>query len=59
MERTLSIIKPDGVARGLMGEVIKRLEDSDRFSQVTIAVIDRADLGQLTFMLILEREEVE
>ena len=26
MERTLSIIKPDGVARGLGGEVIKRLE---------------------------------
>ncbi len=26
MERTLSIIKPDGVRRGLIGEVIKRLE---------------------------------
>ena len=26
MERSLSIIKPDGVLRGLMGEVIKRLE---------------------------------
>ncbi|MDH3345187.1 MAG: nucleoside-diphosphate kinase [Desulfobacteraceae bacterium] len=26
MERTLSIIKPDGVARGIIGEVIKRLE---------------------------------
>ena len=26
MERTLSIIKPDGVANGLIGEVIKRLE---------------------------------
>src|SRR3990172_2015341 len=26
MERTLSIIKPDGVARGLVGDVIKRLE---------------------------------
>ncbi len=26
MERTLSIIKPDGVARGLMGEVIGRFE---------------------------------
>lgn len=25
-ERTLSIIKPDGVARGLIGEVIKRFE---------------------------------
>lgn len=28
MERTLSIIKPDGVARGLIGEVVKRLEDN-------------------------------
>lgn len=26
MERTLSIIKPDGVSRGLIGEVIKRFE---------------------------------
>ncbi len=28
MERTLSIIKPDGVNRGLIGGVIKRLESS-------------------------------
>jgi len=28
MERTLSIIKPDGVARGIIGEVIKRLEEN-------------------------------
>ncbi|MBW1842398.1 MAG: nucleoside-diphosphate kinase, partial [Deltaproteobacteria bacterium] len=28
MERTLSIIKPDGVGRGVIGEVIKRLEDN-------------------------------
>ncbi|UCD70626.1 MAG: nucleoside-diphosphate kinase [Syntrophobacterales bacterium] len=28
MERTLSIIKPDGVERGLIGEVIKRFEDN-------------------------------
>ena len=27
-ERTLSIIKPDGVGRGLIGAVIKRLEES-------------------------------
>ncbi len=26
MEKTLSIIKPDGVSRGLVGEVIKQLE---------------------------------
>ncbi len=29
MERTLSIIKPDGVRRGLIGEVIKRLEQAE------------------------------
>jgi nucleoside-diphosphate kinase len=29
MERTLSIIKPDGVERGLIGEVIKRFENKD------------------------------
>ena len=29
MERTLSIIKPDGVARSLIGEVIKRFEDNN------------------------------
>ena len=28
MERTLSIIKPDGVAKGLIGEVIRRLENA-------------------------------
>ena len=26
MQRTLSIIKPDGVARGLIGDVVKRIE---------------------------------
>ncbi len=29
MERTLSIIKPDGVARGLIGKVVERIESSD------------------------------
>jgi nucleoside-diphosphate kinase len=28
MEKTLSIIKPDGVSRGFMGEVIKRFENA-------------------------------
>ncbi len=28
MERTLSIIKPDGVAKGLIGEVIRRFESA-------------------------------
>lgn len=29
MEKTLSIIKPDGTSRGIIGEVIKRLEEND------------------------------
>ena len=29
MERTLAIIKPDGVSRGIIGEVIKQLENND------------------------------
>jgi len=29
MEKTLSIIKPDGVSNGLVGEVIKRLEAAE------------------------------
>ena len=29
MERTLSIIKPDGVRKGLIGEVIKRFDSHD------------------------------
>ena len=29
MERTLSIVKPDGVAKGVIGEVVKRLEAND------------------------------
>jgi nucleoside-diphosphate kinase len=29
MEKTLAIIKPDGVARGLIGEVIRRLEKEE------------------------------
>lgn len=28
MERTLSIIKPDGVAKGLIGEVVKRFQSN-------------------------------
>jgi nucleoside-diphosphate kinase len=28
MERTFAIIKPDGVERGLIGDVIKRIEDN-------------------------------
>ncbi len=38
MERTLSIIKPDGVERGLVGEVIKRLE-ANQLNIVAIKMI--------------------
>lgn len=29
MEKTLAIVKPDGVGRGLIGEVVKRIEAAD------------------------------
>jgi len=38
MERTLSIIKPDGVARGLIGEVIRRMEKND-FKIVAVKMV--------------------
>jgi nucleoside-diphosphate kinase len=38
MERTLAIVKPDGVARGIIGEVIKRLE-SNGFKIVAMKMI--------------------
>jgi nucleoside-diphosphate kinase len=38
MERTLSIIKPDGVGRNLIGEVIKRLE-ANRLDIVAMKMI--------------------
>ena len=38
MERTLSIIKPDGVARNLIGEVVKRLE-SDGLNVIAMKLI--------------------
>jgi nucleoside-diphosphate kinase len=42
MQRTLSIIKPDGVSRGLIGEVIKRLEAND----ISIAAMKMLHLTQ-------------
>ncbi|MFN3534728.1 MAG: nucleoside-diphosphate kinase [Desulfatiglandales bacterium] len=38
MERTLAIIKPDGVERGLMGEVIKRVE-AEGFRIINMAML--------------------
>ena len=43
MERTLSIIKPDGVQRGLIGEVIKRFETNDiRIAAMKMIQMDKA-----------------
>ncbi|MCR4398522.1 MAG: nucleoside-diphosphate kinase [Firmicutes bacterium] len=44
MERTLALIKPDGVRRGLVGEVIGRLEKSG-LSIVALKMM-RLDAGQ-------------
>jgi nucleoside-diphosphate kinase len=43
-ERTLSIIKPDGVARNVMGEVIKRLEGAGL--KITAMKMIRMNKGQ-------------
>jgi nucleoside-diphosphate kinase len=43
VDRTLVIIKPDGVARGLIGEIITRLEDKQlRVAAAELRTIDRA-----------------
>ena len=43
MERTLFIVKPDGVARGLIGEIIGRLEDKQlRIVAAELRTIERA-----------------
>jgi len=42
VERTLVIIKPDGVQRGLVGEIIKRLEDRGlKIVALDLRTIDR------------------
>jgi nucleoside-diphosphate kinase len=43
VDRTLFIVKPDGVARGLIGEIIGRLEDKQlRVVAAELRTIDRA-----------------
>ncbi len=43
-ERTLSIVKPDGVARGLIGEVVKRLEANDlKIIAMKMVLLSRAE----------------
>ena len=43
-ERTLVLIKPDGVARGLVGEIIKRLEDK----QLRVVAADMRTIDRIT-----------
>jgi nucleoside-diphosphate kinase len=44
MERTLAIIKPDAVRRGLMGEILKRIEGSGlKIRALRLARLTRAD----------------
>ena len=38
MDRTLSIIKPDAVARGLIGEIVKRIE-ANRFEIIAMKML--------------------
>jgi nucleoside-diphosphate kinase len=42
MERTLSIVKPDGVQRGLVGEVVKRFEQAG----IRVAAVKMVRLSQ-------------
>lgn len=42
MEQTLAIIKPDGVAQGLIGEIIRRIESEGiRISGIKMCLLDR------------------
>ncbi|MEK6691402.1 MAG: nucleoside-diphosphate kinase [Nitrospirota bacterium] len=44
MERTLSIIKPDGVAKGIIGEIIKRFEnDGLRISAIKMVYLTKKE----------------
>lgn len=48
MERTFVMIKPDGLARGLIGEVIKRLESQGlRILAMKMLVLDRRTAERL------------
>jgi nucleoside-diphosphate kinase len=44
VDRTFVIVKPDGVARGLVGEIIKRLEDK----QLRVVAADMRTIDRIT-----------
>ena len=54
MERTLSIIKPDGVSRGIIGEVIRRLE-SNQLKIVAMKML-RMDTAQAQGFYAVHKE---
>lgn len=62
MERTFIAVKPDGVQRGLCGEIIKRFEQrgfrlvAAKFMQVTMATAGPHPLAQNQFYLLTVRE---
>jgi nucleoside-diphosphate kinase len=51
MERTLSIVKPDGVAQGVIGEVIKRFE-KDRIKIVAMKMLHLTRKGAEGFYAV-------
>lgn len=55
MERTLAIIKPDGVAAGLMGEIIRRIEN-ERF-KVTALRMEKLDQRRAEGFYYLHRSK--
>lgn len=54
MERTLAIVKPDGVSRGLIGDVIKRIEG--RGLKVVAAKMVHLSRGQAEGFYAVHRE---
>ena len=51
-ERTLSIIKPDGVSRNLLGEVINRIESLD-LKIMSVKMISMTKKQAKVFMLFM------
>ena len=51
MDRTLAIIKPDGVLRGLVGEVIKRLE-ANNFKIIAMKMLHLSKYQAESFYIV-------
>jgi len=51
MERTLLIVKPDGVARNLIGEILRRVESTDlKIKALRMMQMDRATARRFYFV---------